>query len=107
MKKLPLPLVLFLLCACIPLRAQEPDTLLQAAPPPALDTAHPSDWIMDINQGWLEHDGDNPAWAQPNFDDSAWEPVELADLGPADPGWQWYRLHLKLPPNRPQLALLH
>ncbi|MGA7858354.1 MAG: PP2C family protein-serine/threonine phosphatase [Terracidiphilus sp.] len=106
MKKLPLPLVLFLLCACIPLRAQEPDTLLQAAPSPALDTAHPSDWIMDINQGWLEHDGDNPAWAQPAFDDSAWEPVELADLGPADPGWQWYRLHLKLPPNRPQLALL-
>jgi hypothetical protein len=106
MKKLSLPLVLFLLCACTLLRAQEPGTLLQATPTPALDTAHPSDWIMDINKGWRERDGDNPAYAQPAFDDSAWNPVELADLGPAEPGWQWYRLHLKLQPNHPQLAML-
>jgi len=106
MKNFPLPLLLLLLCPCSVLRAHEPDTLLQAAPPPALDTAHPSDWIMDINTGWREHDGNNPAWTQPSFDDSAWESVNLADLGSAEPGWQWYRLHLKLPPNHNQLALL-
>ncbi len=106
MKKLSLPLALFLLCSCLLLRAQEPDTLLQSAPPPALDTSHPSDWIMDINQGWREHDGDNLAWAQSGLDDSAWESVNLADLGPAETGWQWYRLHLKLPSNHTPLAIL-
>ena len=42
----------------------------------------------------------------PGFDDSAWEQVRLDDLGAAQPGWRWYRLHIKLHENHPDLALL-
>jgi serine phosphatase RsbU (regulator of sigma subunit) len=71
-----------------------------------VDRAHAQDWTSDINAGWLVHEGDDPAWANPGFDDSAWEPVRLDSLGPARPGWRWYRLHLKLHENHPDLALL-
>jgi serine phosphatase RsbU (regulator of sigma subunit) len=52
------------------------------------------------------HEGDDLAWAKPGFDDSTWETVELNDLGPSQPGWHWYRLHMTLHENHPDLALL-
>ncbi|HEX3660471.1 MAG TPA: PP2C family protein-serine/threonine phosphatase [Acidobacteriaceae bacterium] len=60
----------------------------------------------DLNDGWREHDGDNPAWARPNFDDNGWNAVDLDDLGAAQPGWRWYRLSVKLPPDHGHLHLL-
>ncbi len=27
--------------------------------------------LIELNQGWLEHDGDEMEWSQPGFDDSA------------------------------------
>lgn len=61
---------------------------------------------VDIDQGWKEQDGDNPAWAQPSFDDSQWKTVELDDLGAAQPGWRWFRLHMKLAPGHRHVHLL-
>lgn len=71
-----------------------------------VDRAHAQDWTSDIVTGWRVHEGDDPAWASPGFDDSAWESVRLDNLGPARPGWRWYRLHVKLHENHPDLSLL-
>jgi Stage II sporulation protein E (SpoIIE) len=62
--------------------------------------------LVTLSDGWLEHDGDNPAWAQANFNDRGWTPVELDDLGAAQPGRRWYRVHVKLAPGHPPLDLL-
>ncbi|MGO9339385.1 MAG: SpoIIE family protein phosphatase [Terracidiphilus sp.] len=109
-----LPLLLFagmsaMLCAQT--AAPSDDT----ASVPIIDRAHAQDWSSDIVTGWRVHDGDDPAWASPNFDDSAWETVRLDDLGSlkagwnpgsAKAGWRWFRLHLKLHENHPDLTLL-
>ena len=72
---------------------------------------------IPLNGPWRFRLGDNPAWADPRFDDSEWETVELTpppgahddDVGLSGyvPGWGarghagqsgygWYRLHLRL-----------
>lgn len=61
---------------------------------------------VDIDQGWKAQDGDNLAWAKMDFDDSGWRTVELDDMGAAQPGWHWFRLHVKLAPGHPHLHLL-
>jgi hypothetical protein len=77
---------------------------------------------------WRFHLGDEPRWAEPGFDDSGWEVVDLSapasatdgDVGLPNyaPGWSarghegyygyaWYRIHLTLrAPLRESLALL-
>lgn len=72
----------------------------------AVDATHWPSGRVDLSSGWREHDGDNPAWAQPHFDDSRWQAVELDDLGAAQPGWRWYRLQVKLARGHPHLHLL-
>ena len=55
-----------------------------------------------ITEGWRIQKGDNPAWSQPNFDDSAWkaipvgQPWEKGGLPKYD-GYAWYRLKLTIP----------
>jgi phosphoserine phosphatase RsbU/P len=71
-----------------------------------IDRPHADDWISEINSGWRTHNGDDPTWATPNFDDSAWQHVRLDNLGSSQPGWRWYRLHIKLSENHPDLTLL-
>lgn len=71
-----------------------------------IDRPHAQDWISDINEGWRVHEGDNPAYANPSFDDSTWQSVDLESLGTAQPGWRWFRLHIRLHENHPELALL-
>ena len=93
----------------------------QSATPPAssspavVDRAHADDWSSGIEIGWRTHEGDDPAWAMPNFDDSGWHTIRLDDLGPSKAGWQplalrsgwrWYRTHITLHENHPDLALL-
>lgn len=83
--------------------------------------------VVTLNGPWKFHTGDDPSWANPSFDDSTWELVDLtpppgahdADVGLTGyvPGWgarghhaysgyAWYRLRLTLsaPPGAP-LAL--
>jgi sigma-B regulation protein RsbU (phosphoserine phosphatase) len=77
-----------------------------AASAQTIDGSHWPDGTIDIGQGWSVHEGDDPAWAQPGFDDRGWQTVDLDNQGAAQPGWRWYRLHLKLTPEHPHLHLL-
>ncbi len=62
--------------------------------------------LTELNQGWLEHNGDRIEWSRPNFNDDTWDAVDLEDLGPSQPGWHWYRHHVSLGPGQPELRLL-
>jgi hypothetical protein len=49
---------------------------------------------------WHMHAGDDPAWAQPRLDDSAWEPTSFPSMTFADSattGWHWYRATFSIP----------
>lgn len=100
-----LPFVLLLLAGAGVVRA-EVDSAQAPRESILIDRPHAQDWMTDINQGWRVHEGDNLAYASPAFDDSAWQSVSIDDLGAAKPGWRWFRLHVQLHENHPQLALL-
>lgn len=64
----------------------------------------------DLNTGWRIHGGDDPAWSNPNFDDSLWTPFDakknLKSYFPVErPSVVWYRLHVKVSPDETGLAL--
>jgi sigma-B regulation protein RsbU (phosphoserine phosphatase) len=59
--------------------------------------------IVRLTEGWRYQKGDNPAWADAQFDDSAWQklaPGRNDDCKPAC----WYRLRVELPPHHAPLA---
>jgi signal transduction histidine kinase len=54
--------------------------------------------------GWRAQRGDDPAWAQPAYDDSGWARVGPGGLPPSDgpgpqDGFLWYRLSFRLAPE--------
>lgn len=56
----------------------------------------------DISNGWRFTTGDDVAWAQPEFDDAAWKPIEVGKpwekAGHKNyDGYGWYRLRVNLP----------
>ncbi len=55
---------------------------------------------------WKHQMGDNPRWADPAFDDSAWPSVQMPD-GAIEPGsgFSWYRFRVRLPVNMPKEVL--
>ena len=58
-----------------------------------------------LHGSWKYHPGDDPEWASPNFDDTAWESTNTLLLGKELPenGWDgigWFRLHLSVPDER-------
>jgi sigma-B regulation protein RsbU (phosphoserine phosphatase) len=64
----------------------------------------------DLGSTWLVHDGDDPAYAQPGFDDSAWARFDphndLNTVFPHQrPSLVWFRLHVKVSPQQTGLAL--
>ena len=79
--------------------------ILTAAPAPIVVTQWETG-LTELNQGWLEHDGDEAEWSRPEYDDSAWETVDLEDLGPALQGWHWYRHRVNFGPNQRDVQLL-
>ena len=58
---------------------------------------------------WKHQVGDDPRWADPAFDDSAWQSVRMPE-GAVLPGngFSWYRFRVRLPENAPKepLALM-
>jgi hypothetical protein len=83
--------------------------------------------VVPLNGPWKFHTGDDLRWSDPNFDDSAWETVDLtpppgahdSDVGLSGyvPGWMsrghkgcwgygWYRIRMSVSaPQRDTLAL--
>ncbi|HEV2133693.1 MAG TPA: PP2C family protein-serine/threonine phosphatase [Terracidiphilus sp.] len=64
----------------------------------------------DLGMTWLVHAGDDPAYAQPSFDDSHWTRFDphgslLAIFAHRRSPVVWYRLHIKVAPNQKGLAL--
>lgn len=90
----------------------------QHVPPPMTAIAAPGTnavWphgAMDISKGWSLHLGDDQTYAQPGFDDSGWQRVDLhSNPQPNEIVVQgharWYRFHLHLPevPSAKELLL--
>lgn len=79
MRKLALVLMLALIGSAFgPLRAQ-------SAPANAVPIIFGHS-VVALDGPWKFHIGDNPQWADPNFDDSQWETVDLTPRpGVADP----------------------
>ncbi|MGA2851565.1 MAG: PP2C family protein-serine/threonine phosphatase [Terracidiphilus sp.] len=96
MRKLPLLILLLCSLAC---------GTSGATPAPAGVTQWRSG-LIEINDDWAAHEGDNMAWAAPGFDDSGWQTVDLEDMGSAQPGWHWYRKHVTVGPDYPEVRLL-
>lgn len=97
-------LLLILVLATLSGTARAQNSALR--PAPGIEPIRPAEWMTELTAGWKVHEGDDPAFARPDFDDSGWQPVEMDDLGPAKRGWRWYRVRYKLPAEHPQLALL-
>jgi hypothetical protein len=58
-------------------------------------------WKFTVGDSPVDAKTGNPQWAQPDFDDSKWETVDLAPGTKATnttgySGWAWYRLRLKV-----------
>lgn len=52
-----------------------------------------------LDKGWRYHAGDDPAWADPYFDDSDWETAGTQSLDSIPGGWTgigWFRLHMEI-----------
>jgi hypothetical protein len=96
MRKLPLLISLLCSLAC---------GAGAASPAPANITQWRSG-LVEINDGWAAHEGDNMAWAAPGFDDRGWQTVDLEDMGSAQPGWYWFRKHVTVGPDYPEVRLL-
>lgn len=88
---------LLALCLCAGVNAQAQQSA---------DTFQWHSGLSEISDGWMAHDGDNPAWAAPAFDDSGWKQVDLEDMGAARPGWHWYRRQLHLGADYDHVHLL-
>jgi hypothetical protein len=56
---------------------------------------------VKLNGFWQFHTGDDPHWASPSLDDSAWDPITASDSWgsqghPDHTGFAWYRRHLRI-----------
>jgi hypothetical protein len=68
--------------------------------------------IVDLNKTWKFEIGDNLNWADPEYDDSNWEDIEVPsnweDEGfPGYDGMAWYRASFKLSGNPDKILFLH
>jgi hypothetical protein len=66
--------------------------------------------LVSLDTGWRFHPGDDPGWAAPDFDDSAW-PILRGDEPWSEQGYRgmsgfaWYRFTLVAPERDEPLAL--
>ena len=65
-----------------------------------------SSGLTELNQGWLERDGDRVEWSRPGLDDSSWNVVDLENQGPALEGSRWYRRRVSFGSDQGDLHLL-
>lgn len=75
-------------------------SLLATPPAVAADTPPPATVSIDLEGTWKFVKGDNPAYAAPSFDDSAWSDIQVPGDGTpfaSYDGFGWYRLDFTLP----------
>jgi phosphoserine phosphatase RsbU/P len=100
------PILPWLAMLCVfaaPLFAQNPATPAATAQSTAATTSEAPaaiHGVIDLDGPWRFQIGDDPAWADPAFDDSKWQTVQLnqtlTDQGiDTYSGYAWYRLHLQ------------
>ena len=98
MNKLPLLLLSLLLGVCGVVRAQSFDLTTGRVP------------VASLEGLWRFHTGDDPAWADPNFDDSKWSLLR-SDRGWGSQGYKgyegiaWYRFQVTVPANLEHVSL--
>lgn len=99
-------------CASLSSDAQQANT--KSTPTASVDLVHIGKGTAVLDGPWRFHFGDDPAWAAPGFDDSAWEKITAdrpwGEQGHArSTGFAWYRCSIALTPARgisPQFSLL-
>jgi sigma-B regulation protein RsbU (phosphoserine phosphatase) len=64
---------------------------------PPLDARQLPPGAFDLTQSWRVHEGDNSAWADPDFDDSVWATESLDSRSASAQGWRWFRVSIRLP----------
>jgi len=64
---------------------------------------------VTLGPSWLVSLGDNPAFASPTYDDSAWRTISsdklLSDYGIQNASYVWYRIHVHIRPNARYIAV--
>ena len=82
-----------------------------AAHPAAFSLISDREAVVSLDGLWRFHPGDDPRWASPTFDDSAW-PLLRSDQPWATQGYAnmsgfaWYRFTVQLPSPAVPIALL-
>jgi phosphoserine phosphatase RsbU/P len=65
---------------------------------------------VNLGSMWLAKQGDDPRWAEPGYDDSAWQVVNtgvpLVQQGMKDVNAIWFRTHVRVPPSARHLAIM-
>ena len=72
----------------------------------ALTVQNPGTGSVPLNGKWQFHLGDNPAWANPAYNDSNWEQLSAsepwgAQTHPSYTGYAWYRRHITIDSSGP------
>jgi sigma-B regulation protein RsbU (phosphoserine phosphatase) len=84
-------------------------------PHPPVDPHHIvaalQDGPADLSSAWLTHNGDDPRYADPRFDDSQWPTIKVGGRRFSitqvnGPKGAWFRTHVHVPPGSRNLALL-
>ncbi len=105
------------LCAATSVHAAQTPAAAERASQPAPHTLILSDLgkgAVPLGGKWQFHLGDDPAWANPRFDDSNWEQLSAdktwgAQGHPSYTGFAWYRRSIQIttaPGASPDVALL-
>jgi hypothetical protein len=104
-----LPLVVLLLAAVGPCAIAQTPAQVQHVQDPRNYNATRTGEVVDLGPLWLFQQGDNPAWAAKDFDDSQW-PTVTTRKGSASQGYPnvnqfWYRVHMRVRPDTGPLVL--
>lgn len=72
---------------------------------------NPGAGVLALDQPWRFQTGDDPRWADPDYQDAGWQLLSPAATWgaqghPAYTGFAWYRLHVDVQGPGPELSLL-
>ena len=110
-QRIPPPVQTCLLALALLLTLIVPTCASAQASPAALDLAAARESVTDISStAWRFHPGDDPGWASPSLNDTAWSQLTPSRnwkaQGYADlKGFSWFRVHLLVPPHTTSLAV--